>query len=92
MNTKSPVAVKIKNIDKSKAEISFHLFPQNVNEEGFLHRFSTEEVVVAPSWMDRSGKVFAEEQAGAVLGAKFQVVIAKKQEVKPTKATRKASE
>jgi hypothetical protein len=83
MNTKSPTAVKLKDIDKSNADVSFHLFPQNVNEDGFLQRFVNENVVITPAWLDRSGNVVADGGGDCILGAKFQVIVPKKEPVKP---------
>ena len=87
MNTKSPTAVKLKNIDKSKADVSFHLFPQNGNEEGFLQRFVDETVVITNAWMDRSGNIVDEDGGNCIPGAKFQVIVPKKEPVKPVEKT-----
>lgn len=82
---KSTAAVKLKNIDKSNADVSFHLFPQNVNEDGFLQRFVNETVVITPAWLDRSGRVVEGDDGDCILGAKFQVIVPKKEPVKPVK-------
>lgn len=79
MNLKSPVAAKLKNIDRSKAEISFQLFPQNVNEEGFVERFLNERVEFTPVWLNRSGEVIeGDDGRGAILGFQAQVKVEKK--------------
>lgn len=79
MNVQSPTAVKLRNIDKSSAEVSFFMFPQNVNEEGFLQRFVNEAVSITPAWMDRDGKVIdGDDGQGAILGARFKVEVAAK--------------
>lgn len=88
MNTQSDTPLKLKDIDKSSAAVSFKLFPQNVNEEGCLARFISEDVEIVPVWMDRDGKVHDKETDGCILGAHFKVVVSKKAPAKTTKATK----
>ncbi len=92
MNTKSPVAIKLKDIDKSPADVSFKLFPQNENERGFLQRFINEDVVIAPAWLNRSGEVVEEDDGSCVPGASFQVKVAKKSPAKKKAIGSKDSE
>lgn len=88
MNTQSDKALKLKDIDKGSAAVSFKLFPQNVNEEGCLARFISEDVEIVPVWMDRDGKVHDEEKDDCILGAHFKVVVSSKPQPKTAKATK----
>ncbi|MDB4261457.1 hypothetical protein N9878_01180 [bacterium] len=92
MNRQSATAIKLKDIDKSSAEVSFLLFPQNVNEAGFLQRFVNEQVEITPAWQDRDGKIVDSDDGSAILGAKFQVKLTTKEPAKTTKKPVKDSE
>jgi len=93
MNTVSEQPARLAKMDKSKAEISFCLIPQNPSDEGFLERLLSEDVQISPVWQTQDGEVHDEEVKGGKPGAKFQVIVKPKATKTATKkATPKASE
>lgn len=83
MNTLADTPVGLKQTDRSSAEISFTLVPQNPNDEGFLERFLTENVEVERVSWDKSDGV--NEDGKGRLAARFKVVVAKREPAAPAK-------
>lgn len=84
MNIQSEEALKLKEIDQSQAEVNFCIFPQNHNEVGFISRFLDEEFAVEPVFQTKDGKINTDGDGRA--GARFRVVIQKRQAAKVEEA------
>lgn len=67
--------MNLNKVNGGKAEIEFLLVAQNDNEAGFLTRFTTEDVVVEPAFVNKQGDVHDEQEPGDRVAARFRVVI-----------------
>jgi hypothetical protein len=84
--------MKLKEVDTKSPQVSFCLFSQNENEEGFVGRIANEPLEATIVYLDRYDKVLEKEEDGCKVGVRLQVKVAEKPAPVKKKATAKAAE